>query len=118
MFLEEEVQLTRVIIACICFFLSASAVAAPGFFTVAQDQGVWWLKDGEGRKFYCKAVNSVGLETRPDKFDAANPGYCGLHFYPTGKDWARDTLKRLDAWGFNTVGGYSDREILDEGVLP
>lgn len=44
---------------------------------------------------------------RPD-----NPSYSGFRLFPNGEAWAKDTLGNLRRWGFNSLGGWSDTELL------
>jgi hypothetical protein len=86
-----------------------------GFFRVKQDpQGVWWLVDGQGNTFYCKASNSVSMEVAPDKVNPANPAYSGLSHYRSPEEWVKNEVQRLKSWGFNTIGGYSDHDLLQK----
>jgi hypothetical protein len=100
------------------FLATLPAGAAPGFFTVRQENGVWWLVDGQGKKFYAKAVNCVGTDATPSKFNPANPAYCPLCQNPSVQAWQDATVKRLSGWGFNTLGGYCDTDFQDKGRLP
>ena len=46
------------------------------------------------------------------EWNSANPGYAGWQHYSDTNAWATDTLNRLKAWGFTTVGGWSDFQTL------
>ncbi|MBP6508222.1 MAG: hypothetical protein KA257_11720 [Opitutaceae bacterium] len=76
-------------------FKTATLRGGPGFFRVGQTHsGQWWLLDPEGRPFFARAVH--GVQARVE----------ALH----------DPAARLRAWGFNTLGGGSDRLYFEEGL--
>ncbi len=94
------------------------SVAQAGYFTVEQRGAAWWFADPSGTLFQARAVNAVGIGPAPDKLDPANPGYCGLKFFPDAAAWATETSRRFRAWGFNTVGGYSDHAPFHAHGMP
>jgi hypothetical protein len=78
----------------------ATHAKATGFFHVEQIDGVWWFVDPHGHLFLSTSSNGLGgvgrgaragpaTTTQPDAAQAAA---------------AARTLRRLDAWGFNTGG--------------
>jgi hypothetical protein len=96
----------------------AGAFSKPGFFSVTQKEGRWWLVDPQGQPFFASAINSVGIGPDLAHFDAAKPSYCGLRYYPDQKAWATATVGRLQSWGFNTLGGYCDLTLYAEAQMP
>jgi hypothetical protein len=54
----------------------------------------------------------MGVSRR--EFDPDNPGYAAWQHYSDSNRWAEATLKRLKAWRFTTVGGWSDFPALRE----
>jgi hypothetical protein len=46
------------------------------------------------------------------EFNPANPGYAAWQHYADSNGWAKATLKRLKAWGFTTISGWSDFQVL------
>ena len=120
---------------------------ATGFFRVQRDRTRWWLVTPEGHAFFSIGVDAVvpsgftpvagraalfaslpdgadrlsryyGPDGRRDWFDiyAANLDR-GL-----GPDWPSlwpdRTLRRLRAWGFNTLGNWSDPGLWAAHALP
>jgi hypothetical protein len=94
-----------------CLLLAGDAAAKPGFFSVMQKDGRHWLADPQGRPFFCTAVNSVEMGAEPGELKPGKPEYCGLKHYPDAAAWTKANLARLDSWGFNTLGGYSDMTL-------
>jgi len=103
--------------AAVLAVLAASAAQA-GFFRVEQRDGIWWLLDQDGKPFLAKAVNCVDKGPALKDFDSKNPAYCALKFYASREAWGRVTAERLRGWGFNTIGGYSDEEVVRGQGLP
>lgn len=80
--------------------------AAPGWKAISRD-GVFWLQKPDGSLFYSKGVNNVnGSKESPRSL--VREAYCWNNFYPTMNDWRCDVGARLESWGFNTCGGWSD----------
>jgi hypothetical protein len=55
----------------------------------------------------CVTPGDPWLEYHPD-----NPGYAAFKQYPDALSWVNATVDRLHAWGFTTVGGWSDNDTL------
>ncbi len=70
--------------------------------------GVWWLIDPNGKPFYSKGVDIVAPGLRCQKGLAAHAFYWA-NFYPSIDKWRDDVGAELRHWGFNTLGGWSDR---------
>jgi hypothetical protein len=97
---------------------------ATGFFRVEQVDGRWWFVDPDGHLFFSTAVTGMGarggesrLQGREDYFAALPPsGVSG--FYPWNllrrygaehaEKWVDLDLRRMESWGLNTVGNWSD----------
>jgi hypothetical protein len=116
-------------------------VNATGFFRVDEIDGKWWFVDPDGYLFFSTGVNCVGTGGgtnsggREDYFaalpraDLTPPGARGANaprsrsvsFYSwnllrrLGPDWREKwidlTLRRMDRWGLNTVGNWSDQKF-------
>lgn len=104
-------------IAWLVFFLlfpgfgSAAASATGTRWKTLQKDGIHWLVTPEGKLFYSKGVNIVsGWEETP-KTRLGHAFYWGDH-YPTLDAWRESARTRLQAWGFNTLGGWSDPSAL------
>ncbi len=117
---------------------------ATGFFRTEKVDDRWWLVDPEGRLFFSHGANSVGfgqrtpIPGRADLFEwLPNPDdqrMIGVveddqaHFMVAnlvrtfGADWrepARDRLhRRLRQWGMNTLGAWSDDELMTDRRTP
>jgi hypothetical protein len=97
----------------------APAQAAPihldatGFFHTQQAGGRWWLVTPEGKPFFSLGVNHVTANSDTDQQTGQCP-YCEAvaKDYPSTQAWVDATVKRLDAWGFNTIGAWSDDATL------
>jgi len=111
---------------------------ATGFFRVEQIDGRWWFIDPGGHHFFSTAATGMGsgagdsrLDTRKDYFAAMPPidpnpppgvrGRTGFYSWNlqrrhgpqwTGK-WIDLILRRLDDWGLNTIGNWSDVHLWD-----
>ena len=123
-------------------------LAATGFFHTAQRNGRWWLVTPEGHAFFSLGVDTVSPEaqtevaTRPFLFrgdpwpdDLPNRG-AGARARQAGyvdvltsnierelgadwrRRWPRQTTDRLRAWGFNTLGNWSDPAVTNLQTLP
>ena len=90
---------------------------AQGWSTTEQN-GVRWLVTPQGQKFFSLGVNNVGGGVDDDKAKAGQAYYWGL-FYPSLEAWGQDTQKRLEEWGFNTCGGWSEPSgVLSLPIIP
>ena len=82
------------------------ATAPTDRWSVADDNGVKWLKTPCGDRFYSLGVNTVngGYDWREkDK----KIWYSWIAFDPSLDTWIKRTEQRLDEWGFNSTGGWS-----------
>lgn len=117
---------------------------ATGFFRVDKVDGKWWLIDPEGRLFFSHGANSIGFEQItpvPDRESlfawlpaADDPLMAGVikkdqmrfmvanlvrTFGPAWQDPAHDRLhRRLRQWGMNTIGAWSDDELMKDKRTP
>lgn len=85
---------------------------ATGFFHAERIEGVWWLITPDGRGFFSKGVNHVSYAG--DR--APSLGYSPYQraveaTYGSAETWAEATAERLRAWGLNTIGAWSSREM-------
>ena len=107
---------------------------ASGSFRTEKIEGKWWLVTPSGHLFYSLGINVVKTDS-----DAPN-GYAHPEWYaskaqssmsfPTwnlrekfGKtnfkaDYYDFVLRRLDSWGINTLGNWSDGELTKLGRKP
>jgi hypothetical protein len=118
----------------------ASKAKATGFFRVEKIDGKWWFVDPDGHLFLSLGADSMGAaaatstQGREQLFAALPPadgsagsgggrgaGRGGASFYTWnmvrrfGADWGAQwvdlTARRMFAWGFNTVGNWSDQRL-------
>ena len=93
-------------------------VGTPGYFRLAQEDGVWWLVTPENERFFSIGVNHIDpnlLLTEADRAasiarygedlvgenDRANPdGEAAMRYM-------KESLDRLESWGFNSLGGQN-----------
>lgn len=87
--------------------LAVSADAAPAFH-VERREGVWQLVAPDGKPFFSRGVCCVTMGASREAYVAAKPGYAAWQQYDDPVSWADATLERLRAWGFTTIGGWSD----------
>lgn len=88
-----------------------AVVHRPAFSIQQQGQNAW-LVGPDGDRFFSLGVCCVNQGSSPGEFDPANPGYAAWRHYADSNQWAGATLRRLKAWGFTTIGGWSDYAAL------
>jgi hypothetical protein len=89
--------------------------AAAGF-KVAADKGVWWLTAPGGEKMLSLGVDCVGPGAPVAEYDPAKPQYSPARRKGESEaTWRQRTLGRLDAWGFNTLAGWSEASLSQTG---
>jgi len=99
-----------------------------GFFRVEQVDGKWWFVDPDGHLFFSVSSNGMrggGAETRTagrESYYAALPpaggGFTAWNMLRRfGPDWNTQwvdfAIRRLDTWGLNTIGNWSDARLWD-----
>ena len=93
-----------------------SAWDATGFFRVADACGAPVLVDPDGRRFYSFGVNDVRFDgdwTPSGK----NPYRDAVQArYGSRQAWAAAAAERLQGWGFNTAGSWSDGALLKDAL--
>ncbi|MBN2190999.1 MAG: hypothetical protein JW728_07315 [Candidatus Aureabacteria bacterium] len=88
-----------------------------GFFHVEKIRNRWWIIDPEGNVFISMGVNAMayngdeGLNTGTARYRDTVSGK-----YKTRDEWAKNTVKRIQGLGFNTVGSWSDDETFNTGI--
>jgi len=81
-------------------------------FSIRQQGEAAWLVWPNGERFFSLGVCCVNQGASRKEFDPSNPAYAAWQHYADSNAWAKATLSRLKAWGFTTVGGWSDFEVL------
>jgi hypothetical protein len=86
---------------------------ATGFFHAAQAGGRWWIVTPDGKPFFSLGVNHVTAASDTDRKTGQCP-YCEAvaKDYPSTDAWADASVQRLESWGFNTIGAWSDTDTL------
>ncbi len=109
---------------------------ATGYFRTARIDGRWWLVDPDGHLFWSAGMDCVRyrdptrVKGREMLFSKLPPGSGETaDFYQSNvrlrhgeqhfvAHWRALQTRRLKAWGFNTIGNWSDPIWFDEPVLP
>jgi hypothetical protein len=91
---------------------------ATGFFHTAYARDRWWLVTPDGRPFYANGIDHVTPDPDVDRQTGRCP-YCDAiaAAYPSLDAWSAATVTRLQAWGFDTLGAWSDVDRLG-GAMP
>ncbi|MCU0247776.1 MAG: hypothetical protein MUC42_14480 [Bryobacter sp.] len=113
-------------------------VKATGFFRVEKVDGRWWFVDPVGHLFFSTSSTGMGagagearMQGREDYFAALPPtesanvpgrrargGFYTWNLRRRHGDawtakWADTALNRLESWGLNTIGNWSDSQLWD-----
>ena len=110
---------------------------ATGFFRVEKIDGKWWFVDPDGHLFLSMGSDSIGTSVSTstqgrEQLFAKLPGAAGgrgaASFYAAnlaqrfGVEWSAKwidlTSRRMAAWGFNTIGNWSDQRLADAHRTP
>ena len=92
---------------------AAEGSPTPPFSIQAQHETAWLVRPN-GERFFSFGVCCVNQGASRKEFDSVNPGYAAWQHYADSNVWANATVKRLKAWGFTTVGGWSDFQALKD----
>lgn len=121
---------------CIYGGYKSTHARATGFFRVEQIQGRWWLVDPDGHLFF--SVGATGMRPRVATSIVGREGvFAALPPLAGGEDaqrtevsfnywnltrrlgprvlkhWTDLSLRRMDAWGLNTIGNWSESNLWD-----
>lgn len=96
----------------------AATLAAPTRYSVVERDGRWWFQAPNGERFLSMGVCVVDRGLTQEQWSDANPGYASYRFYASDEAWAKDTVARLQGWGFNTIGAWSDFSVLRQVEAP
>lgn len=97
--------------------IAVLALAATGGFRAVQDGGSWWLKSPGGDLFLANGVCCVNRGLKEEEWNPANPGFASYRLFKDEKAWAKSAASTLRQFGFNTIGAWSDHEILAQEGL-
>ena len=110
--------------------------SATGFFHTARIEGRWWLVDPDGHLFWSAGMDCVRyrdptrVKGREMLFAKLPPGAGETaDFYQAhvrlrhGEEdflarWKAAQARRLKAWGFNTIGNWSDAALFEQPEMP
>ncbi len=81
-------------------------------FALLQEGNAWWLVSPQGERFFSVGICLVSRGASREAYDPENPGYAAWRFYPDDRSWADATLRRLNGWGFTTIGAWSENAVL------
>lgn len=70
------------------------------------ENGVHWLVDPNGEKFYGSGINGVDAGSAPEEVNG-RPAYYLWNLYPSVDDWVATIRDRLAQWGFNHLGAWN-----------
>jgi hypothetical protein len=88
-----------------------------GFFHVEQLGSTWWAIDPLGRGFVPLGVDHVSFHGHGcQKLGYAPYGRKNQAKYGGSASWAKETLDRLQAWGFNLLGAGCATELNHRGL--
>ncbi|HEX4340818.1 MAG TPA: hypothetical protein VH062_33145 [Polyangiaceae bacterium] len=80
--------------------------------TVAKDGDAWWFKDASGKRFVAQGVVHVTYDGDGVLDTGRKPYREAVETSGLKKpSWAEQTVERMRAWGFNSVGAWSDGEL-------
>ncbi len=117
---------------------ASTKARATGFFRVEKVDGKWWFIDPDGHLFFSTSSTGMGagggdarLKGREDYFEALPPvdqaapqgrrpetGFYTWNLQRRHGDewrtkWIDLCLQRLESWGLNTIGNWSDPRLWD-----
>ena len=112
---STPIPLAMVVVVLVCgLIFGCRELTTSSQFSVQQEAGVLWLTRPDGQRFFSFGVNCAnrGETNAPD----GTLAYHAEAIYPSDAAWASSIADRLTDWGFTTIGGWSDWELL--GRLP
>ena len=91
---------------------------AQRFFSMGKVQDKWTLMDGMGHPFYSIGLDTVRTSDATDRFGKDEYKAVADAKYGSADAWADAQQKRLQDWGFNTVGAFSDETLFAKRDTP
>ena len=93
-------------------FVPGVTDTATGFFRVVEKDGRWWVIDPLGRGTVLLGVDHVTYWGHHSQRTGRSLHHeANKVMFPDKADWEADTLKRLQAWGFNLLGAGCDAKL-------
>lgn len=90
--------------------------ASAEFYSVKERNGGWWLIAPGGERFYSLGVNAAAPGPGQEEYLTAPPQYSAWRHYNDLDDWTAETIARLRDWQFNTIGGWHDKRLRQQGL--
>ncbi|MCX7428010.1 MAG: hypothetical protein NTW96_20570 [Planctomycetia bacterium] len=81
---------------------------ATGFFRAEEIDGRWWLITPEGHPFFSTGLNVLSFAGTATAGGVQHYEQAARRIYGTPEAWAEKQAERCRAWGWNTVGAWSD----------
>jgi hypothetical protein len=107
---------------------------ATGHFRTEKVDGKWWLVTPSGRLFYSVGINVIKTDSdapnglsHPDWYESAARSAMSFPTWNLREKFSKTDfkydyydfiLRRLDAWGVNTIGNWSDGDLVKLGRKP
>lgn len=79
-------------------------------YRVHKQQDVWWFQTPQGKPLWSLGVCCTDQGDKA--YDPQHPSFSATHVYGDTDTWVKTTRKNLQSWGFNSLGGWSDADIL------
>ena len=99
-------------------FVPGVTDTATGFFRVVEKDGRWWVIDPLGRGTVLLGVDHVTYWGHHSQRTGRSLHHeANKVMFPDKADWEADTLKRLQAWGFNLLGAGCDAKLKHRGLI-
>lgn len=95
-----------------------AGVAGPPHRLLHSGSGAWTLVSPQGRPYFSVGVSCVDQGLVRAEYDPENPAYAAWRHYPDERAWCDATLGRLRQWGFTTVGGWGDFDVIRRWSAP
>lgn len=115
-------------------YANGPRLKATGFFRTEKYKGKWFLVDPDGRLFFSRGVNAInrtdwigGKGKEKCFLSKSRRGDRGFTFYGDNIDLRYENAPvdffnfqclRLESWGFNTIGNWSDNKLYQLKKLP
>ncbi len=90
----------------------AAGLSNPGgYFTVAWPNGNAAFDSPLGSVLWSYGVDCVETGTDAKDYKPANKSYAAYRLFVSDREWVQDTIAKLESWGFNSTGGWSDDDL-------
>ena len=101
--------LPGLLLALVVFPGEAQVSSPTNYFSVKQDNGIWWFVDPNGNEFISKGIDNTSYAQDATSLQGDSPFKITNDKKYGNKDaWRKAIEKRLADYGFNTAGAWSD----------